>query len=173
MITGKPIFTSDEILARVDRLAERISTDYEGKNPVMVGLLKGAFMFFSDLVKRITTPLSIDFMIASSYVMTNSSGKVSMHADLREDIRGRHVILVDDIIDTGVTINYIRETLLGRSPESLSICVLLDKKDRRIVDVPVDYTGFTVPNEFLVGYGLDYDNQYRNLPYIAAFRKSS
>jgi len=171
-IRGRPFLSERRIQARVRELAAEISKDYEGKNPLVVGLLKGAFMFYADLVRHLQMPITIDFMVASSYVMASTTGKIKIHADVREQVRGRHVILIEDIVDTGITLNHLRQNMLNRSPESLKICTLLDKKDRREVDVPIDYVGFTVPNEFLVGYGLDYDNRYRNLPYISVFKKS-
>ncbi len=172
MIIGRPLFTSEQIQERVRALADDISRDYAGKEILAIGILKGAFMFFSDLVRQIRVPLTVDFIIASSYVKTQTSGEVKIYYDVREPIEGRHILLIEDIIDTGITLNYIRERLLQRSPESLKICAFLDKRERRIVDVPVDYKGFVIPNEYVVGYGLDYDNKYRNLPYIAIFKKS-
>jgi hypoxanthine phosphoribosyltransferase len=155
------------------KLAERISKDYAGKEVITLGILKGSFMFFADLVRALKIPVTVDFIIASSYLKSTSTGEVKIHYDFREDITGKHVLLIDDIIDTGISLNFIRERVLSKGPESLKTCILLDKKDRRIVDVPVDYKGFEVPNEFLVGYGLDYDNKYRNLPYIAIFKKET
>lgn len=172
MIIGKPFFTAEQIQQRVRELAERISHDYEGKNLLTVGILRGAFMFFSDLVRSINVPLTVDFIIAASYVKTATTGEVKVYYDIREDITDKDVMLVEDIVDTGITLNHIRERVLSRRPRSLKICAFLDKKDRRIVDVPLDYVGFEIPNEYVVGYGLDYDNQFRNLPYIAIFRKS-
>ena len=172
MITGKPFLSEKDINTRVQELAGEITNDYKSKNPVIIGLLKGAFMFFSDIVRHLQVPITVDFIIASSYVMSSTSGKIKVHADIKEQIRGRHVLLVEDIVDTGLTLNHIRDNLLNRAPESLKICTLLDKKERRVVNVPLDYVGFTVPNEFLVGYGLDYDNKFRNLPYISVFKKS-
>ncbi len=173
MVIGKPFLTVNQIQDKVKELAEKISKDYEGKDLLVVALLKGAFMFASDLVKAIRVPLTIDFITASSYVKTGTSGEVKVHCDVREDIRNKNVLLVEDIADTGITLNYIRERFLQREPKSLRICVLLDKKERRIVDVPLDYVGFEIPNEFVVGYGLDYDNKFRNLPYIAIFKKTT
>ncbi len=172
MIIGKPFFTAEQIQQRVRELAERISHDYEGKNLLTVGILRGAFMFFSDLVRSINVPLTVDFIIAASYVKTATTGEVKVYYDIREDITDKDVLLVEDIVDTGITLNHIRERVLSRRPRSLKICAFLDKKERRIVDVPLDYVGFEIPNEYVVGYGLDYDNQFRNLPYIAIFRKS-
>ncbi len=172
MITGKPLLTTEQINQKVIELAHRISEDYKGKEIVLVGLLRGAFMFFADLARNIKVPLVIDFLTASSYMQTTTSGEVKIHCDIHEDIENRHVIVVDDIIDTGISLNFIRERLLQKNPASLKICVLLDKQDRRIVDVPVDYRGFNIPDEFVVGYGLDYENNYRNLPHIAIFKKA-
>ncbi len=172
MITGKPFLTEETISKRVRELARKVSEEYKGRDLVVVGLLKGAFMFFSDFVRQIQIPITIDFIIASSYVMTNTTGKVEIHADLREPLRGRHVLLVEDIVDTGVTLNSIRGSVLNRAPDTLKICTLLDKRERREVNVPLDYVGFTVPNFFLVGYGLDFNGHYRNLPYISVFKKS-
>ncbi|MCX8026457.1 MAG: hypoxanthine phosphoribosyltransferase [Thermodesulfovibrionales bacterium] len=172
MITGKPLLTVEQIQSKVSSLADSISKDYDGKEIVIIGLLKGCFIFMADLVRQIRVPVVIDFMIASSYMQTTTSGEVKIHCDIREDIENRHVLLVDDIIDTGISLNLIRERLLMKNPASLKTCVLLDKKERRIVDVPVDYVGFEIPNEFVVGYGLDYENNYRNLPYIAIFKRA-
>ncbi len=173
MIIGRPFLTTDQIHERIVKLAERISKDYSGKEVVTIGILKGSFMFFADLVRALKIPVTVDFIVASSYLKSTSTGEVKIHYDIREDIAHKHVLLIDDIIDTGISLNYIRERILSKNPSSLKICILLDKKERRIVDVPVDYVGFEVPNEFLVGYGLDYDNKYRNLPYIAIFKKET
>lgn len=171
MIIGKPLFTTEQINDKVTELAERISRDYAGKEVLAVGVLKGSFMFFADLIRALRIPVSVDFIISSSYVKTDSSGKTSIYYDVRENIRGRDVLLIDDIIDTGISLNIIRESLLSKGPASLRICVLLDKEERRVTRVPVDYIGFRIPNQFVVGYGLDYENKYRNLPYIALFKK--
>ncbi|MEW6571012.1 MAG: hypoxanthine phosphoribosyltransferase [Nitrospirota bacterium] len=173
MIVGKPLFTTGEILSRVKELADRISRDYSGEDLLAIGILKGAFMFFSDIVRSIKVPLTLDFIVASSYLKTESSGEVKIHYDIREEISDKNVLLIDDIIDTGVTLNMIRERILVRRPRSLKICVFLDKKERRITDVPLDYVGFEIPNEYVVGYGLDYDNKFRNLPYISVFKKKT
>ena len=171
MVTGKPFFTAEQINKRVKELADRISADYEGKNLLAVGILKGAFMFYSDLVRMIQVPLIVDFITASSYLKTISTEKVSIHCDIREDLRGKDVLLIEDIADSGITLNYIREQILAASPNSVRICVFLNKCGRRVVDVPLDYIGFEIPNEYVVGYGLDYDNKFRNLPYISIFKK--
>lgn len=172
MITGKPLFTVEQIQHKVRELADRISLDYEGKNLLAVGILRGSFMFYSDLVRAIKVPLKVDFIIASSYIKSDTTGEVKIHYDIREEITGKDILLIEDIVDSGITVNHIRERILSNRPESLRICAFLDKKERRVVDVPLDYVGFEIPNEFVVGYGLDYDNMYRNLPYIAIFKKS-
>jgi hypoxanthine phosphoribosyltransferase len=171
MIIGKPFLTTRQIQAKVKELAEQISKDYAGKKILTVGILKGSFMFFSDIVRSIEVPLTLDFIIASSYVKSETSGEVKIHYDIREDISDKHVLLIDDIVDTGITLNQIRERVLARGPLSLKICTFLDKKERREVDIPLEYVGYVIPNHYVVGYGLDYDNKYRNLPYISIFRK--
>jgi hypoxanthine phosphoribosyltransferase len=173
MIIGKPFLTSSQIQARVKELAQQISKDYAGKTMLSVGILKGSFMFFSDIVRSIEVPLTLDFIIASSYVKSQTSGEVKVHYDIREDVSDKHVLLIDDIVDTGITLNQIRERVLSRSPQSLKICTFLDKKERREVDIPLDYVGYVIPNHYVVGYGLDFDNKYRNLPYISIFRKKA
>jgi len=173
MVIGKPFLTVEQIQNKVRELADRISDDYRDKDLLAVGILKGAFIFFSDIVRLIRVPLSIDFIIASSYVKTRTSGEVRMGYDIGVDVTGKDVLLIEDIVDTGVTLNYIREWTLMKSPGSLRICALLDKVERREVDVPIDYVGFEIPNEFVVGYGLDYDNKFRNLPYISIFKKTA
>jgi hypoxanthine phosphoribosyltransferase len=173
MVVGKPMFTVQQIQEKVQELADRISTDYEGKDLLVVCILKGAFMFASDLVRHIRVPLTMDFVLATSYVKSQSSGEIKLHCDTIEQVRDRHVLLVEDIIDTGATLNFLREHFLQRGPRSVRICGLLNKSERRIVDVHVDYLGFNIPDAFVVGYGLDYDNKFRNLPYIAEFKQSS
>lgn len=173
MITGTPFLSAEQIQEKVIELADKISRDYVGKEVIAVGILKGSFMFFADLTRNLDIPVFIDFVISSSYTRTSSTGEVSIHYDIREDIEGKNVLLIDDIIDTGISLNHIRKKILSRRPASLKICVLLDKKDRRVVDVPVDYTGFEIPDKFVVGYGLDYNNNFRNLPYISTFKKES
>ena len=172
MVVGKPLFTVEQIQQRVRELAERISEEYEGKNLLAVGILRGAFMFMSDLVRAIRVPLTVDFIIASSYLKTDTTGEVKVHYDVREDVTDKDVLFVEDIVDTGITLNQLWERILARRPRSLKICTFLDKRERRVVDVPLDYVGFEIPNQFVVGYGLDYDNKFRNLPYIAVFKKS-
>ncbi|HAK87838.1 MAG: hypoxanthine phosphoribosyltransferase [Nitrospirae bacterium GWC2_46_6] len=173
MITGKPFLTTEQIHEKVIELADRISKDYSGKEILAIGILKGSFMFFADLIRALKTPVTLDFIIAASYLKTTSTGEIKIHYDIREEVKGKHVLLIDDIIDTGISLNYIRERILSKGPASLKICTLLDKKERRETDVPMDYIGFEIPNQFFVGYGLDYDNNYRNLPYIAVFKKET
>jgi hypoxanthine phosphoribosyltransferase len=172
MVVGKPIFTVEQIQNRVRELAEMISRDYEGKDLLAVGILRGAFMFLSDLVRAIQVPLTVDFIIASSYMKESTTGEVRVHYDVREDVTDKDVLLIEDIVDTGITLNHVRERVLLKRPRSLRICTFLNKKDKRVVDIPLDYVGFDIPNQFVVGYGLDYDNRFRNLPYIAVFRKT-
>lgn len=173
MVVGKPFLTVDQIQKKVRELADQITEDYGQKNLLAVGILKGAFVFFSDLVRVIRVPLVVDFIIASSYVKTNTSGEVRISYDITEDVANKDVLLIEDIVDTGITLNYIRERILMKGPRSLRICTFLDKAGRREVQVPLDYVGFPIPNEFVVGYGLDYDNKFRNLPYISIFKKST
>jgi hypoxanthine phosphoribosyltransferase len=172
MVVGKPFFTVNQIQEKVRELGGQISADYKGQDLLVVPILKGAFLFASDLIRHITTPLTVDFVLASSYVKSETSGDVQVHCELRERVTDRNILLIEDIIDTGITLNYLRERIMEQRPKSLRICGLLDKKERRMIDVPIDYVGFTIPNVFVVGYGLDYDNKYRNLPYIAIFKKS-
>lgn len=152
-------------------MAEQISLDYRNKDIIAVGLLKGAFIFFADLLRKIKFPVTIDFLIASSYEKTESTGEIKIHSDIREDIKGKDVLLIEDIVDTGLTLASIRQHILSKRPQSLRICVLLDKRERRIKEVPLDYVGFEIPDEFVVGYGLDFENHYRNLPYISIFKE--
>ncbi|MFQ5455555.1 MAG: hypoxanthine phosphoribosyltransferase [Nitrospirota bacterium] len=166
-IYGKPIITKEEIQKRVKELGRKIAMDYRAKDLLLICVLKGAFIFFSDLSRAIRLPLRTDFIIASSYKKTKSSGKVSIIADISEDINGQDVLLVDDIVDSGLTLDYLTKYILTKGPRSLKACILLDKSERRQTDITIDYTGFNIPNKFVVGYGLDYQNKYRNLPYIA------
>ncbi|MCP4633973.1 MAG: hypoxanthine phosphoribosyltransferase [candidate division Zixibacteria bacterium] len=157
-----------QIQKRVIELATQINADYQNKNPILVGVLKGSFVFLADLVRKLNIPHQIDFLGVASYDGdVQSSGVVRLIADLSVNIESRHVIIVEDIIDTGITTDYIVKNLSTRNPASLEFVVLLDKKECRKVDIPVKYTGFEIPDQFVVGYGLDYNQQYRNLPYIA------
>ena len=161
------MLTEDEVNDRIKAIGEQISCDYAGRQVHLVCVLKGGSFFMCELAKRITVPVSLDFMSVSSYGKeTKSSGVVKIVKDLDEPLVGKDVIVVEDIVDSGRTLSYLMEMLKDRNPESLRLCTLLDKPDRRVVDVHVDYTGFQIPDEFVVGYGLDYDQKYRNLPYI-------
>jgi hypoxanthine phosphoribosyltransferase len=163
----KVMLTEEEVDARIKQIGEQISKDYAGKSVHLICVLKGGSFFMCELAKRITVPVSFDFMSVSSYGGdTKSSGVVKIVKDLDESIKDKEVIIVEDIIDSGRTLSYLIELLDQRSPKSIRLCTLLDKPDRRVVDVKVDYTGFEIPDEFVVGYGLDYDQRYRNLPYI-------
>jgi hypoxanthine phosphoribosyltransferase len=166
------ILIPEEALAgRIRELGRAISHDYIGKEPLLVGILTGAVLFTSDLLRQITIPVHLDFMATSSYgPKTESSGIVRILKDLDQSIEGRHVIIVDDIIDTGLTMDYLLETLKARYPASLKVCVLLDKVPRRLRHVPIDYRGFEIPDKFVVGYGLDYAGRYRNLPFICVLK---
>jgi hypoxanthine phosphoribosyltransferase len=163
------LFTASEIERRVNELGGVISRDYAGKQPVFVGVLKGVTCFMADLMRHTALPLSIDFMTISSYE-GDRTGAVRLIQDLSENIAGRDVLIVEDIIDTGMTLNHLMKQLEAREPASLRVCALLDKRVRRLVDVPLDYVGFEVPDEFVVGYGLDYRQRFRNLPFIATLR---
>ncbi|MBR4732693.1 MAG: hypoxanthine phosphoribosyltransferase [Lachnospiraceae bacterium] len=159
--------SEEEVDRRIKEMGEQISRDYAGKQIHLICVLKGGSFFMCELAKRITTDVSLDFMSVSSYGSdTKSSGVVKIVKDLDESIQGKDVLVVEDIIDSGRTLSYLMEMLRDRKPASLKLCTLLDKPDRRVVDVDVDYTGFQIPDEFVVGYGLDYDQRYRNLPYI-------
>lgn len=173
MIIGKPFLTEKQIQKRVTELAGQISRDYEGKEILVIGILKGSFMFLADLAKSLQVPVEVDFIVASSYIKTESTGEVVIHADVREEIKDKHVLILEDIADTGLTLKYIKDTLLKRDPASLKICAFLDKKEHRKAGLDIDYVGFEIPDHFVVGYGLDYENKFRNLPYIAIFKKES
>ena len=164
------LLPKEEIAKAVCRLAEDIRTDYQGKSPLLVGVLKGAFMFLADLVRQIPPPLSVDFIRASSYgASTETSGKVKVVHALDSPVKGRDVLLVEDIVDTGLTTRFLLDYLSRKKPASLKLCALLDKRERRsrlAGPVQIDYLGFTVPNRFVVGYGIDVDQRYRNLPDI-------
>lgn len=163
----KVLLSEEQILTRVRELGQTISADYEGKDLLVVGILKGAFIFMSDLVRQISIPVEVDFMATSSYGQsTKTSGVVKVLKDLDSPIEGRHILIVEDIIDSGLTLSYLTEILRSRKPESIKIAVLLDKPERRQTALSVDYVGFTIPDEFVVGYGLDFDSKYRGLPYV-------
>jgi hypoxanthine phosphoribosyltransferase len=167
------LLTGDRIQARVAELGTQLAADYAGRDPVLVSVLKGSIVFLGDLVRRMEIPLSIDLMEVSSYgASTESSGQVRILKDLSMTIEGRDVIVVEDIIDTGLTLNYLLRYLHDKGPASIRICCLLDKPARRLADITIDYRGFTIPDRFVIGYGLDYDERYRNLPYIGVLRPS-
>ena len=162
----KVLFEEEKIQKRIKELAEKIDSDYKGKEVVIISILKGAVFFTVDLVKKMKTPIILEVMQVSSYNGTESTGKISIIKDLSFDSEGKDVIIVEDIIDTGYTLKVLKENLLARNPNSLKIAVLLDKKERRKVEVLVDYVGYEIPNKFVVGYGFDVDERGRNLPYI-------
>jgi hypoxanthine phosphoribosyltransferase len=167
------LLSEEQIRARVGELGQQLATDYAGRFPVLVSVLKGSFVFLSDLVRSMPVPLSVDLMELSSYgASTESSGQVRILKDLSGPITGRDVIVVEDIIDTGLTLNYLLKYLRDRNPSSVTICCLLDKPARRLAEIQIDYRGFTIPDRFVIGYGLDYDERYRNLPYIGVLRPS-
>ncbi len=170
MIVGEVLIDETKLQARVRELGQQIAQDYAGKEPLLVGILKGAAMFLVDLMRAIELPVAIDFMAVSSYgAATESSGVVRILKDLDTSIEGRDVILVEDIIDSGLTIAYVLDMLRRRGPASLKVCALLVKDKAAEAGLATDYVGFTIPNEFVVGYGLDFDERYRNLPYLARF----
>ncbi|MHB8170171.1 MAG: hypoxanthine phosphoribosyltransferase [Thermincolia bacterium] len=170
---GERILLSEaEIGAKVKEIGEQISKDYQGKELLVIGILKGALIFMGDLVRQIEVPVSLDFMAVSSYgTSTESSGAVRILKDLERSIEGQHVLIVEDIIDTGLTLKYLLENLKARKPASVKVCTLLDKPERRKTQVVADYNGFSIPDEFVVGYGLDYAERYRNIPYIMVLRR--
>ena len=162
---GDALISAEEIGRKVRELGEWISEDYAGKDPVLVGVLKGSMVFLADLMRAISVPHRVDFMAVSSYGSgTETSGVVRITKDLDESITGEDVLIVEDIVDTGLTLHYLLDVLQARRPKSVRVCTLLDKLSRRQVDVSVAYRGFEIPDEFVVGYGLDYDQRYRNLP---------
>ena len=159
------------IADRVAELGAQLAADYSGRDPVLISVLKGALVFLADLIRAMELPVSIDFMEVSSYgAGTETSGQVRILKDLSRPIEGRHVIVVEDIIDTGLTLNYLLKYLADKGPASMSIVCLLDKPARRLADIPIEYRGFTIPDRFVIGYGLDYDEHYRNLPYIGVLK---
>jgi len=166
------LITRRQLAARIAELGAQITRDYQGKELVMVGILKGAVLFLADLLREIDLPLTVDFMAISSYgSATKSSGVVRIMKDLDHDIIDKHVLVVEDIIDTGLTMSFLKNNLLSRGAASIRVCSLLDKLERRLVRLNSDYTGFTVPDAFVVGYGLDFDQRYRNLPEIGVLKE--
>lgn len=167
----KVLLSEEELRTRVAELGAQLSRDYEGKNLLMVSVLKGSVVFMADLMRAISQPAEIDFMVVSSYGSgVKSSGVVKIVKDLDINLEGKDILIVEDILDSGMTLDYIKGMLLDRNPASIRICTLLDKPARRKADLQADYVGFTVPDEFVVGYGLDYDERYRNLPYIGILK---
>ena len=172
-ILEEVLFSKDQLAMRIKEMATELDKDYAGKKPLMVAILKGSVMFFTDLIREMSLPLEIDFMSISSYGNgVKSSGEVKMIKDLDNKIEGKDVIIVEDIVDSGYTMGYLKHLLEARKPASIKICALLDKPSRRETDVKVDYKGFEVGNEFVVGYGLDYAGLYRNIPFIGILKRS-
>ena len=167
------LFTEEELSARVKELAAEIQRDYEGKDLVMACVLRGSYIFMADLTRAIDLPMTVDFMVVSSYGSgTTSSGQVEIKKDLSDSIEGKNLIIVEDILDSGNTLYYLTEVLKARRPASIKLCTLMDKPDRRTKPITADYTGFSIPDAFVVGYGLDYDEKYRNLPYVGILKPS-
>ena len=171
---GRPIVTQEQMRSRIRELGRQISDDYAGKDLVLVGVLKGAYAFFADLARAIRIPVQVDFIIVTSYgPQAKTSGKVKLVTELTETIKDRDVLLVEDIVDSGLTVQYLTKALAKQKPRSIKVCTLLSKPDRRVVNVPVQYIGFRIPNQYVVGYGLDYQQKYRNLPYLAVLDQLS
>lgn len=165
---GRPIVTQEQMRARIREMGRQISADYAGKDLVLIGVLKGAYAFYADLARAIRIPVRVDFIVVASYgSAAKSSGKVKLMTELTEDIKGLDVLLVEDIVDSGLTVQHLLKSLSKKKPRSIKVCTLLSKAERRVVDVPVDYVGFKIPDKYVVGYGLDYQQKYRNLPYLA------
>lgn len=167
-VFGRPIVTQEEMRARIRELGKQITSDYTGKDFVLVGVLKGAYAFYADLARAIRIPMRVDFlMVTSDGVRAKKSGRAKKVTELTEDIKGKDVLLVEDIVDSGLTAQQLVKTLARKKPRSIKVCTLLSKPDGRTVDLVVDYVGFKIPNKYVVGYGLDYQQKYRNLPYLA------
>ena len=165
------MISEEEIAKRVKEMGKQLTEEYRGKDLLIVGILKGCMLFLSDLVRAIDLPLTMDFMVVSSYgTATKSSGVVRIIKDLEKEIEGKDVLIVEDIVDTGLTLSYLIENLKTRNPKSVKVCSLLDKPDRRKAQVDIEYVGFTIPDEFVVGYGLDYAEVYRNLPFVCVLK---
>ena len=164
------LISEEEIQKKVSEMGKKISDDFRDKDPLCVGVLKGCFIFMADLMRYVDIRCSMDFMAVSSYSGTSSTGAVKINKDLSEDIEGRHVIIVEDILDSGVTLSYLKQYLMVRRPASISIATLMDKPARRKADIYADYSCFEIPDAFVVGYGLDYNERYRNLPYIGVLK---
>ncbi len=169
---GKILISSEEIDKRISELADKINAEYKDSTSlVIIGILKGSFVFLGDLIKKINVPVTVDFIKVSSYEGTSSTGKIKLNAPVSGDIKGKDVILVEDIVDTGLTVSYLNDYLKKKQVHSVKVCTLLSKPGSRKVHVNVDYEGFKIGNEFIVGYGLDYNGMYRNLPYIALYNQ--
>ena len=168
----KILLTEEQIKARIAELGKELSAEYAGKDPIFVGVLKGVVVFYADMIRAIDVPCQLDFMWISSYAGTESTGKMVVKKDVSADLTGRHVVILEDIFDTGTSLDYTYHHLLEKHPASLKICTLLDKPERRRPEITLkaDYTGFVIPNEFVVGYGLDYNERYRNLPYVGILK---
>ncbi len=165
------LFTEEQLSNKVAELGARITADYKGKNPLIISVLKGSYIFMADLTRKIEIPCNIDFMVVSSYGSgTKTSGEVQIIKDIGQKIEGRDLIIVEDILDSGVTLSYLMKILKARGANTIRLCTLLSKPERHKVEVPIDYLGFEIPDEFVVGYGLDYAERYRNLPYIGILK---
>lgn len=165
------IITTGQIEKRVEEMGQAVSKDYAGRNPLLVGVLKGVLFFMADLLREITIPVEVDFMAVSSYSKeSRDKGFVRLIKDLEMPIAGRHVLFVEDVVDTGLTLNYLLGNLMARKPASLEVCVLFDKPKRRLIDIPLKYKGFDLPDRFVVGYGLDHRERYRNLPFVGLLK---
>lgn len=167
----KVLFSEEEITQRCKELGKQISEDYEGKNPLFVALLRGSVPFFAELIKRIEVDCEYDFMVVSSYEGTESQGNIKIVMDLSKSIVGKDVILVEDIVDTGKTLDRVKKMMFDKGANSVKIVTLLDKKERRTVEIEADYVGFSCPNEFVIGYGLDFNQKYRNLPFVGVLKE--
>lgn len=168
----KPLFNENEIRVRIQEIAEEINRDYKCKDVLVIGILKGACMFFADLIRLIDLPVKVDFIIASSYVKNKSSGEVQIHSKMNETIKNKDILIVEDIVDTGLTTSHLIEMISEEMPKSLKVCALLNKKEGRKVEVPIEYVGFEISNLFVVGYGMDHENKFRNIPYIAVLENT-
>ena len=166
------LLTEEQIQTRIAQLGEELSAEYAGKNPIVIGVLKGVVVFYADMIRALNVPCEMDFMCVSSYRGTQSTGKTVVKLDVSADIKGRHVLILEDIFDTGNSLSFVCQHLQAKEPASLKICTLLDKPERRKpgVTVQADWTGFTIPNEFVVGYGLDFNEHFRNLPYVGVLK---
>jgi len=168
----KILVSEEQIQQRIQEMGQQLTEEYKDKNPIFLGILKGVVVFFADMIRAVPIPCQMDFMSVSSYGSgTETSGHVVIKKDVSLNIEGRHVVILEDIIDSGLTLSRVIDLLMARKPASLKICTLLDKPDRRVADIDIDMIGFTVPNEFVVGYGLDYNDHYRNLPFVGVLKR--